>query len=106
MPATGGRGRGWSESGALDMIAFVLDYSRSLSAVRSSFLVAPPENIVRSPTHEEIVGCPSACRDGVCHWLQAGKQRQYRYGRRRYGRFVDRRQRYGNEHHRNDCDDE
>src|SRR3954453_13236445 len=29
------------------MIAFVLDYSRSLSAVRSSFLVAPPEIIVK-----------------------------------------------------------
>src|SRR3954453_1852877 len=29
------------------MIAFVLDYSRSLSGTRSSFLVAPPEIIVK-----------------------------------------------------------
>src|SRR3954449_4413639 len=47
MPATGGSGIGWSEAEALDMIAFVLDYSRSLSGTRSSFLVAPPEIIVK-----------------------------------------------------------
>src|SRR3954471_24495210 len=47
MPATGGLGSGWSGTGALDMIAFVLDYSRSLSAVRSSFLVVPPEIIIQ-----------------------------------------------------------